>query len=384
MSLLSLSHKLVHQFKQAWSVWLPAWLPNGLPAYAGLNRQNNRRKSRANNTHQPLLSANEMLVLADELALITQRLAHNPKLSDALRQGEQSSRFMGGGLEYEESRPYEMGDEIRRINWRLMAKTGQVFTKLYQEERQESWVILVDQRQSMRFGTRVRLKATQAARVAGYFAWLAQQGGIPVMGARLAASLTFTPTFEGRGAYTHLMESFAVACPPMTAQEARDEPHINDVLMSLRQQVRPGSRLMLISDFHDANSNTTEILTALQQNVLLKAVVIQDPAELELPNLDGLQLQSVTHQAVHSFVSASQRATYQAWSNAYHQQLFDTLRQAGVEPIVMRADAPTTAFGVLQGELSTAETAGEINPDHFINSVSSKPSTPSSRGVYGN
>lgn len=335
MSLLSLSQNTFHQIRQLLPLWLRS---HGL--LKGLEPRTVQ--------HQPLLSEAEMVVLADELALITQRIIKNPKLSEALRQGEQSSPFMGAGLEYEESRPYEMGDEIRRINWRLMAKTGQVYTKLFQEERQESWVILVDHRQSMRFGTRVRLKATQAARVAGYFGWLAQQANIPVVGARLAESFTLTPSFEGRGTYSHLMESFAVACPPLSAEEARNEPHINDVLLALKQQIQPGSRLVLISDFHDINQKTTEILTALQQTAMLKAIVIKDRVEFELPNVEGLQLQSMTNQQTHQLSGESQRASYQAWSKGYHQRLYRYLQQAGVDPIVIMADEPTSALKAVQ------------------------------------
>ena len=258
MSLISLSKKLFDQTRQGLPVWLrSSGFLKGVETRTAQNR--------------PLLSEAEMVTLADELALITQRIIGNPKLSEALRQGEQSSPFMGAGLEYEESRPYEMGDEIRRINWRLMAKTGQVYTKLFQEERQESWVILVDHRQSMRFGTRVRLKATQAARVAGYFAWLAQQANIPVVGGRLAESLTLTPSFEGRGTYSHLMESFAVACPPLSAEEVRNEPHINDVLLALKQQIQPGSRLVLISDFHDINQKNHRDSDGIAANCHVKS-----------------------------------------------------------------------------------------------------------------
>ncbi len=335
MSLVSLSKKLFYRAKQVLPIWLRSnGLLKGIDSGSAL--------------HQPLLSEAEMVTLADELAVLTQRIIGNPKLSEALRQGEQSSPFMGAGLEYEESRPYEMGDEIRRINWRLMAKTGKVYTKLFQEERQESWVILVDHRQSMRFGTRVRLKATQAARVAGYFAWLAQQAGVPVVGARLAESLTLTPSFEGRGTYSHLMESFAVACPSLSSEEVQNEPHINDVLLALKQQIQPGSRLILISDFHDINQKTTEILTALQQTAMLKAIVIKDQVESELPNVEGLQLQSITNQQIHQLSRESQRASYQAWSEGYHQRLYSYLQQAGVDPIVIMADEPTSALKAVQ------------------------------------
>lgn len=294
--------------------------------------------------NRPIMSADDIVALADELAQLTQSLTPNPKPSEALRQGEQTSRFMGAGLEYEESRPYQLGDEIRRINWRLMAKTGQAYTKLFQEERQESWFILVDHRQSMRFGTRTRLKATQAARVAGYFAWLAQQGSIPIAGGRLAESLQVTPIFEGRGSYAHLMETFCQSCPPLSRTL---EPHIDDVLVQLTQQIQPGSRVILIGDFHDATARTTEILTALQEVAMVTAVMIRDRVEFELPQVDGLQLQAISGGQGILIGNEAQRADYQAWSKQFHQKLQDHLQQAGVKVCSVWADDSISVLNAL-------------------------------------
>ncbi|NPA72635.1 MAG: DUF58 domain-containing protein, partial [Gammaproteobacteria bacterium] len=309
MSLIQLSKQLARQLSQQVVTALPVWLNGQTRVPDSLLQQGGAAIQSPVNA--PILSAEEIVDLAGELAMLTQKVTSNCKPSEALKQGEQSSRFMGAGLEYEESRPYELGDEIRRINWRLMAKTGKAYTKLFQEERQESWLILVDHRQSMRFGSRVRLKATQAARVAGYFAWLAQKAAVPVVGARLAESLVLTPSFEGRSCYAHLMEAFSEACPPLDENSVAHEPHINDVLLSLHQQIQPGSRLILISDFHDADDKTTEILTALQQRAMVKAVLIQDPVERHLPNVSGLRLQSMTSASITHIDSDAQRQHYQ-------------------------------------------------------------------------
>lgn len=340
MSLIKLSQTLFNQVQHKAITWLKnSGLIKSLELSSSLD--------------QPILSASDIIELADELATLSNPVIPNPIHSDALRQGEQSSQFMGAGLEYEESRPYEQGDEIRRINWRLMAKTGKAYTKLYQEERQESWLILVDHRQSMRFGTRSRLKATQATRIAGYFAWLAQKASIPVIGARLTTGLEMSPTFEGRGTYAHLMESFSKPCPPLSLEESRYEPHINDVLLDLTQQIQPGSRLLIMSDFHDINPKTTEILTALKEIAMIKAVCIQDPAERQLPEIEGLQLQSLNNHQIYQIDSEAQRATYQTWSANYHQQLQHLLHSAGIEPIVMQTDEPMDAFSCFKSETSS-------------------------------
>lgn len=292
--------------------------------------------------HAPILSAQQISNLATEISQLNLKLSGSTHNSQALRQGEQSSRFMGAGLEYAESRPYQMGDEIRRIDWRMMAKTGQAFTKLYQEERQENMFILVDHRQTMRFGTRSRIKAEQALRAAGYYLWMAQQSNTPVEGARLAESVVYTPTFEGRSTYEQLMERFSQPCPPL--KNSPFEPHLNDLLLDLTHRIQPGSRVILISDFHDLNQKSVEILTALQQLADIKSIWIQDPAERDLPKQLGVQLQSMVDGQVYTLNSAKEADAYSAWSNEHFSQQHAHLKTAGLTVKVLMSDQPLSAL----------------------------------------
>ena len=287
--------------------------------------------------HKPILSAQQITELASELSHLAMSFPVNPLNSEALRQGEQSSRFMGAGLEYEESRPYQIGDEIRRINWRLMAKTGRAYTKLYQEERQENSFILLDQRQTMRFGTRKRLKAEQALRAAGYYLWVAQQTGTPVEGARLAESVYYTPTFEGRSSFEQMMARFSQPCPPVSQTEF--EPHINDVLLDLTHRIQPGSRLVLISDFYDLNQKTVEILTALTHLADIQAIWVQDSAERILPNQPSIELQSMVDGQRYTLSTAKAHSTYRAWSQAHFANKQTQLKAAGATVKTLMSDA---------------------------------------------
>ena len=292
--------------------------------------------------HGPILSAQQITQLATELTQLAVRLPANIHSSQALRQGEQRSRFMGAGLEYAESRPYQLGDEIRRIDWRMMAKTGKAFTKLYQEERQESLFILLDHRQTMRFGTRTRIKAEQALRAAGYYLWMAQQTGTPVEGARLAESLVYTPTFEGRAIFEQLMNRFSQPCPPL--KNSSVEPHLNDVLLDLMQRIQPGSRVVLISDFHDLNKNSVEIFTALQQLADVQAVWIQDPAERELPSQSGVQLQSMVDGQRYAISSSKESDLYRTWSSDFFSKQTNRLKASGINVKVLSSDDPLTVL----------------------------------------
>jgi uncharacterized protein (DUF58 family) len=81
-----------------------------------------------------------------------------PLVSRAGRSGQQSSRLFGRGMDYAESRVYQAGDDVRRLDWRLTARSGKLHTKLFQEDREGSLLILVDTHASMR-GTCGRLRS---------------------------------------------------------------------------------------------------------------------------------------------------------------------------------------------------------------------------------
>ena len=80
-------------------------------------------------------------------------------------------------MDYAESRVYQPGDDVRRLDWRLTARSGELHTKLFQEEREGRLLILLDTHASMRFGTRVRFKSVQAARAAALAGWYAVRAG---------------------------------------------------------------------------------------------------------------------------------------------------------------------------------------------------------------
>ena len=107
--------------------------------------------------------------------------------------GDAPAVTRGYGGDYEESRTYQPGDELRFMNWRLLARTGVPFVKVFREERQPGGFVLIDRRASMRFGTRRRLKVTQAARVAAWCAFRWQRRRVAIGGLLLEQPLRWFP-----------------------------------------------------------------------------------------------------------------------------------------------------------------------------------------------
>ena len=159
--------------------------------------------------HLPLISATDIAALAEQASLLAQLPVREVHDHHA---GDWASRWLGRGLDFEESRLYSPGDDIRDMDWRTTARTGRPHLKIYREERQPAVHLVVDRGATMRFGTRRRLKVTQAARVASILAFAAT-GQNGVMGAMLWDHQDETlPARHGRSA--------ALAGLPETASKA--------------------------------------------------------------------------------------------------------------------------------------------------------------------
>ena len=91
--------------------------------------------------------------------------------------GRRASRLRGRGMLFEELRDYHPGDDVRRIDWRVTARTGRPHTRVYAEERERPVLLVVDQRLGMFFGTQLQMKSVTAAELAAQMAWQVLDAG---------------------------------------------------------------------------------------------------------------------------------------------------------------------------------------------------------------
>ena len=125
------------------------------------------------NTDLVSIRLKTLIDLAKSIAMLKRR-RHQIK---AGQNGEYVSRFKGRGMEFDETRIYQPGDDIRSIDWRVTARSDKTHTKVYREERERPVFISVDYRPTMAFATRGVFKSVQAAKIAGLLAWSAQANG---------------------------------------------------------------------------------------------------------------------------------------------------------------------------------------------------------------
>jgi uncharacterized protein (DUF58 family) len=238
----------------------------------------------------PLLTTEDIAELAVQAAGLARAPARR-EVHDH-HAGDWPSAWLGRGLDFEEARPYNPGDDIRDMDWRTTARLGQPFVKTYREERQPVLHVVVDRGPSMRFGTRRRLKAAQAARIAALAAFAASERNIAVGATLWDVRDLELPPRHGRNGIVELVQAAAAPCPPLPA-EAAEAVHESDRLQRLAEELPRGAKLLLISDFVWLGAAHETALAHLAELTDLLAVRVSDPAEHELPDVGLARFQDM-------------------------------------------------------------------------------------------
>ena len=221
--------------------------------------------------------------------LDAQRLALAPR-SPALAQqaGATRSPLRGRGLEFEEVRAYQAGDDVRAIDWRVTARSGRPYTKLFREERERPVLLLVDQRQPMFFGSRHCFKSVLATQLGALLAWSAvargdRVGGL-VIGNDERRDLRPRHTRRALLHWLDTLHRFNHQLQRDSQLQGSDGDTLRAALDDLRHIAHPGSAIYLISDFSGADQpDALQPLRLLARHCDVRALWITDPLERELP-----------------------------------------------------------------------------------------------------
>jgi uncharacterized protein (DUF58 family) len=209
---------------------------------------------------------------------------------NSLQSGAYVSHFKGRGMEFDESRPYQPGDDPRNIDWRVTARSSEAYTKLFREERERPVLVVADLRSNMHFATRGCFKSVNAARTAALISWAAHHRGDRLGG------LIFGDTSHrelrprlGRLAALRYMHQLVEhkdwpdpEKPAASSHEVR-EAALTQAMASLRRVARPGSQVVIVSDFSGMTRTSQAYLAGLARHSEVLAVVVSDPLERELP-----------------------------------------------------------------------------------------------------
>lgn len=270
--------------------------------------------------------------------------------------GNYLSRSKGRGMEFDEVRHYQTGDDVRAIDWRVTARTGKTHTKLFREEIERPVLVATDLSPNMRFGSKLLFKSVQAAHLAALVAWHAKARGDRLGGLVFSGNkhIELKPRSRKAGVlhYLHALTTLNNQKESTTEQETNASPtnqaestptgavvYTNDFehqCARLRHIAKPGSLVYLITDGHSllntqASQHALRHLTQISQHCELVVCLINDPLELTLPEstmklsvtfTDGKNRQQLTLGDTSTLKKYQEQALNQ--TNLLEQQLVKT------------------------------------------------------------
>lgn len=206
---------------------------------------------------------------------------------NSLQTGAYVSHFRGRGMEFDESRPYQPGDDPRNIDWRVTARSTQAYTKLFREERERPVLVVVDLRSNMHFATQGSFKSVIASRAAALISWAAQHRGDRLGGLIFGDSThrELKPKLGRQAAlrYVHELVNHPDWQRSAEGPAKDEEPPLTRAMAVLRRVARPGSLVVVISDFVGFSRAAQAYLTGVARHNEVLAIFISDPLEHELP-----------------------------------------------------------------------------------------------------
>lgn len=248
------------------------------------------------------VSINELIQYQTKTSLIN--LAAKKDLHGKMS-GNYLARSKGRGMEFDEVRHYQNGDDIRAIDWRVTARTGITHTKVFREEVERPVLIATDLSENMLFGSKLLFKSVQASHLAALVAWHAKDRGDRVGGMvfNQYKHTELKPRSRQQGVlhYLYSLSNIHQASADEQLKTAKTallngqlstgdqddkalaQKAFDENCGRIRQLAKPGSLVYLITDGTYLSQEALRHLTHISRHCELVVCLIHDPLELELP-----------------------------------------------------------------------------------------------------
>jgi uncharacterized protein (DUF58 family) len=288
----------------------------------------------------------QQLLIQRHAARTLEYLMHSRSIAGI--SGLHLSKMRGRGIDFEEFRPYQAGDDIRLIDWRVTARTGRPFTKVFREERERPVIIAVDQTQNMYFGSQIAFKSVVAAQAAAVFCWLAIDNGDRVGGLVYSdnSSALVRPKRSRRSALHLLNQVFLYnqrlqGAKALEQQQVIDpdfKPGLASALGQIRRITKPGSTLYVISDFMTLDAKALQYLNQLARHNNVVCCLVYDALEETLPVPGIYSITDGSHKGAINTHNSKARARYREHFKERMQYLEGELDKLQIRLVKMRTN----------------------------------------------
>ncbi|HHT9110236.1 MAG TPA: DUF58 domain-containing protein [Candidatus Brocadiaceae bacterium] len=264
------------------------------------------------------------------LKKIQQIEIHTRRLVNEAFVGEYHSVFKGRGMEFDEVREYQPGDEIRTIDWNVTARMGRPFIKRYVEERELTVMLLVDMSASGNFGSIRHLKNEVAAEICAILAFSAIKNndkvGLIMFTDRVER---FIPPKKGTKHVLRVIRELLYSKPTGKGTT------ISIALEYLNRICHRKAICFVVSDFIDHNYEHALRIANKKHDII--AVTVVDPRECELPNVGLIELKDAETNEILLVDTASDqvRKEFHTFNNQQRQERSKLFRSMGVDEITV-------------------------------------------------
>src|SRR5215467_14310334 len=204
----------------------------------------------------------------------------------SLLSGRFASRMRGRGLNFEEIRDYRPGDDVRSIDWKVTARLQKPHVRVFNEERDRQSLLVVDQRLSMFFGSKLAMKSVTAAQAAAIAAWRILGVGDRV-GAIVFDDRSLAEVRPRRSRATVLQILTAIASKNRALGVGRGitsaPAMLNEALKQAQRRALHDAAVILITDFDGADEATRSMVGAMTRHNNVVALLVHDPLQSDLP-----------------------------------------------------------------------------------------------------
>lgn len=266
-------------------------------------------------------------------------IALNVLRVNSLQTGAYVSHFRGRGMEFDESRPYQPGDDPRSIDWRVTARSTTAYTKLFREERERPVLVAVDLRSNMHFATRGCFKSVNASRAAALLSWSAHHRG-DRLGGLIFGDTThreLKPRLGRRAALRFVHQ--LVEHPDWKSRSGKQNSEaLTQAMSALRRVARPGSLVVVISDFVGFSRAAKAYLSSVARHNEVLAVFMNDPLERELPPPGRYRIVSPDNEMAMDTHAAAARRDYEDQFTTRVSELESFCQRYGIHLMPMSTD----------------------------------------------
>ncbi len=261
---------------------------------------------------------------------------------NSLQTGAYVSHFRGRGMEFDESRPYQPGDDPRSIDWRVTARSTTAYTKLFREERERPVLVVTDLRSNMHFATRGSFKSVNGSRAAALLAWAAHHRGDRLGGIIFGdtSHRELKPRLGRRAAlrFVHQLAEHKDWQTTAAKSQVDSEVALTQAMSSLRRVARPGSLVVIISDFIGLSRTAKSYLSSVARHCEVLTVFMSDPLERKLPPPGRYRLVSPSDEIAIDTYAGAARRDYENEFSERAAELEEFCHRYGIHMMPMSTD----------------------------------------------